>query len=291
MSQNVCQYCGCYHSPDVKCKDVQKPELPMDAAHSTPAAPKRDAVSTWGFSENLPVLPKATPAAPAAKYGTSAQAEQAAKQWSTPAAPVRSVSGECEGHEDEPIPRGRTLWGIQHEPHIKRNACVNWRPVAAPPPQPSDRVEIAKEYGLTLEGGDWYFDVAVFQKHAALQRLVNELLDLKAAHPSTHAEPAQMIETDRLREAIVVAIRCIRRNSSQAQKDWTVDYLNKILAHPSTHSDPSDERAAFEKWAVKHLGDKRFLLRFPGNPERYDMYVTDHLWEAWQARASLERNK
>ena len=50
---------------------------------------------------------------------------------------------------------------------------------------------------------------------------------------------------------------------------------------------PGDERAAFEKWAVKHLGDDRFLIRDDRQPDKYDAYLMNHLWLAWQARAAL----
>jgi hypothetical protein len=44
----------------------------------------------------------------------------------------------------------------------------------------------------------------------------------------------------------------------------------------------SEARQKFEEWAVKHLGDDRYLIRDVREPDKYDAYLMDHLWLAWQ---------
>ncbi len=45
-------------------------------------------------------------------------------------------------------------------------------------------------------------------------------------------------------------------------------------------------RESFEKWAVKHLGDERFLIRDKRQPDKYDAYLVDHLWAGYRAGAA-----
>ena len=45
-------------------------------------------------------------------------------------------------------------------------------------------------------------------------------------------------------------------------------------------------RESFEKWAVKHLGDERFLIRDERQPDKYDAYLVDHMWAGYAAGAA-----
>lgn len=72
--------------------------------------------------------------------------------------------------------------------------------MSAEPEKCLTQEDIAKDYGLVCEHGAWYFDVAVFQRHSSLQRIVNEFLDLKTekikAGHSTPPAPPPCLECD-----------------------------------------------------------------------------------------------
>ena len=57
-------------------------------------------------------------------------------------------------------------------------------PETTPCETPQTREEIAKEYGLVNELGEWYWDVPIFDKHFAEQKLINKFLDMAALRSS-----------------------------------------------------------------------------------------------------------
>ena len=146
------------------------------AAPSTPAAPKRDAVSTWGFSENLPVLPKATLAAPAETLGI------------------------CDEHDPA-------------VPHKRHSSCDAWRPVADPPPQPSAMNPANEKANIGLASTFWrgYCQREKLMEGPATldwwgfqwAGYVLCRFQALAAHPSAHAEP---IDERAAFEALKIAV-------------------------------------------------------------------------------------
>jgi hypothetical protein len=71
-----------------------------------------------------------------------------------------------------------------------------------------------------------------------------------------------------------------------------MDDLSKLQGQPAELQPGTiglaSERAAFERWAsVRGLQ----LARQENTPEHYDAWVTNTLWNGWQARADYERTR
>lgn len=80
-----------------------------------------------------------------------------------------------------------------------------------------------------------------------------------------------------MREALQDAIRSTGYVTRQQAREITDVVLARLQPL-------SDERSAFEKWAA---AKGCHLRRDDNNPDRYHAWLTNTLWNGWQARAVL----